>query len=422
MSIWHIYGGNRLTGSTQVQGAKNAVLPIMAASVLAGSETVLHNVPDLKDVTITLRILRHLGCTAERDGDTVRIDSRGMNRDFIPHDLMRELRSSVIFLGAILTRFGTASLSMPGGCELGPRPVNLHLDALRALGAEVTERGGDIVCCAHDLKGRRILLPFPSVGATENAMLAALGADGCTTIENAACEPEIADLGAFLRACGADLRGAGTPTIEIEGGYPLHGATYTILPDRIETATYLCACAACGGALTLRRAAPASCAGVIEALGQCGCRIRCGYDTIAIHRQGPLTACRPVTARPYPGFPTDAMPVLLAAQLGAQGKTSFTETIFENRFLYVQELRKLGAKLSQDGRTVRLQGAEPLHAARLHAGDLRGGAALVLGAMQAEGESTIFGVKHIQRGYDNLEAALQSAGARLKTVEIPIKV
>ena len=253
-------------------------------------------------------------------------------------------------------------------------------------------------------------------------MLAALGADGCTTIENAACEPEIADLGAFLCACGADLRGAGTPTIEIEGGYPLHGATYTILPDRIETATYLCACAACGGALTLRRAAPASCAGVIEALGQCGCCIRCGHDTIAIHRQGLLTACRPVTARPYPGFPTDAMPVLLAAQLGAQGKTSFTETIFENRFLYVQELQKLGAKLSQDGRTVRLQGAEPLHAARLHAGDLRGGAALVLGAMQAEGESTIFGVKHIQRGYDNLEAALQSAGARLKTVEIPIKV
>ena len=182
MSIWHIYGGNRLTGSTQVQGAKNAVLPIMAASVLAGSETVLHNVPDLKDVTITLRILRHLGCTAERDGDTVHIDSRGMNRDFIPHDLMRELRSSVIFLGAILTRFGTASLSMPGGCELGPRPVNLHLDALRALGAEVTERGGDIVCCAHDLKGRRILLPFPSVGATENAMLAACAAAGETVL------------------------------------------------------------------------------------------------------------------------------------------------------------------------------------------------------------------------------------------------
>ena len=169
MSIWHIYGGNRLTGSTRVQGAKNAVLPIMAASVLSGGETVLHNVPDLRDVTTTLRILQHLGCTAVRDGDTVRIDSRGMHCDFIPHALMRELRSSVIFLGAILARFGTARLSMPGGCELGPRPVNLHLDALRALGAEVTERGGDIICRAHALQGRRILLPFPSVGATENA-------------------------------------------------------------------------------------------------------------------------------------------------------------------------------------------------------------------------------------------------------------
>ena len=178
MSIWHIYGGNRLTGSTRVQGAKNAVLPIMAASVLSGGETVLHNVPDLRDVTTTLRILQHLGCTAVRDGDTVRIDSRGMHCDFIPHALMRELRSSVIFLGAILARFGTARLSMPGGCELGPRPVNLHLDALRALGAEVTERGGDIICRAHALQGRRILLPFPSVGATENVMLAACAAAG----------------------------------------------------------------------------------------------------------------------------------------------------------------------------------------------------------------------------------------------------
>lgn len=203
MSIWHIYGGNRLTGSTRVQGAKNAVLPIMAASVLSGGETVLHNVPDLRDVTTTLRILQHLGCTAVRDGDTVRIDSRGMHCDFIPHALMRELRSSVIFLGAILARFGTARLSMPGGCELGPRPVNLHLDALRALGAEVTERGGDIVCRAHALQGRRILLPFPSVGATENAMLAACAAAGETVICNAAREPEIATCSA---TCASSAR------------------------------------------------------------------------------------------------------------------------------------------------------------------------------------------------------------------------
>ena len=380
-----------LCGELTVHGAKNSVLPILAATLLCRTPCVLHNCPDILDVTHTLQILLHLGCSCERSGSTLSIDPRGFAENAVPPALAGSMRASSLFLGALLARTGAAALTLPGGCPIGARPIDYHLQAFRALGASAEEEGGH--CPLHGRTGctaRACRLPGPSVGATENAMLAALGADGCTTIENAACEPEIADLGAFLRACGADLRGAGTPTIEIEGGYPLHGATYTILPDRIETATYLCACAACGGALTLRRAAPASCAGVIEALGQCGCRIRCGYDTIAIHRQGPLTACRPVTARPYPGFPTDAMPVLLAAQLGAQGKTSFTETIFENRFLYVQELRKLGAKLSQDGRTVRLQGAEPLHAARLHAGDLRGGAALVLGAMQAEGESYHF--------------------------------
>ena len=385
-----------LCGELTVHGAKNSVLPILAATLLCRTPCVLHNCPDILDVTHTLQILRHLGCSCERSGSTLSIDPRGFAENAVPPALAGSMRASSLFLGALLARTGAAALTLPGGCPIGARPIDYHLQAFRALGASAEEEGGTVRCRADRLHGARLRLPGPSVGATENAMLAALGADGCTTIENAACEPEIADLGAFLCACGADLRGAGTPTIEIKGGKALHGATYTILP--------------------------ASCAGVIEALAQCGCRIRCGYDTIAIHRQGPLTACRPVTARPYPGFPTDAMPVLLAAQLGAQGKTSFTETIFENRFLYVQELQKLGAKLSQDGRTVRLQGAEPLHAARLHAGDLRGGAALVLGAMQAEGESTIFGVKHIQRGYDNLEAALQSAGARLKTVEIPIKV
>ena len=252
MSIWHIYGGNRLTGSTRVQGAKNAVLPIMAASVLSGGETVLHNVPDLRDVTTTLRILQHLGCTAVRDGDTVRIDSRGMHCDFIPHALMRELRSSVIFLGAILARFGTARLSMPGGCELGPRPVNLHLDALRALGAEVTERGGDIICRAHALQGRRILLPFPSVGATENAMLAACAAAGETVICNAAREPEIADLQCYLRKLGADISGAGTSTVTVGGFRPRPFVEHTVMPDRIVAATILCAAAACGGEVELQ--------------------------------------------------------------------------------------------------------------------------------------------------------------------------
>ena len=420
-----IRGGRELFGEVTVSGAKNAAVAIIPAALLVDGVCRIENIPQISDVTLFFSILEELGAKVRvLNQHAIEIDCHAIHSTRPSYDLARRIRASYYLLGALLGRFGQATVAMPGGCNFGVRPIDQHIKGFTTMGADVSVEGGFIHTAAKNgrLVGAPVYLDVVSVGATMNIMMAAALAEGTTTIENAACEPEIADLGAFLCACGADLRGAGTPTIEIEGGYPLHGATYTILPDRIETATYLCACAACGGALTLRRAAPASCAGVIEALGQCGCRIRCGYDTIAIHRQGPLTACRPVTARPYPGFPTDAMPVLLAAQLGAQGKTSFTETIFENRFLYVQELQKLGAKLSQDGRTVRLQGAEPLHAARLHAGDLRGGAALVLGAMQAEGESTIFGVKHIQRGYDNLEAALQSAGARLKTVEIPIKV
>ena len=420
-----IRGGRELFGEVTVSGAKNAAVAIIPAALLVDGVCRIENIPQISDVTLFFSILEELGAKVRvLNQHAIEIDCHAIHSTRPSYDLARRIRASYYLLGALLGRFGQATVAMPGGCNFGVRPIDQHIKGFTTMGAEVSVEGGFIHTAAKNgrLVGAPVYLDVVSVGATMNIMMAAALAEGTTTIENAACEPEIADLGAFLCACGADLRGAGTPTIEIEGGYPLHGATYTILPDRIETATYLCACAACGGALTLRRAAPASCAGVIEALGQCGCRIRCGHDTISIHRQGPLTACRPVTARPYPGFPTDAMPVLLAAQLGAQGKTSFTETIFENRFLYVQELQKLGAKLSQDGRTVRLQGAEPLHAARLHAGDLRGGAALVLGAMQAEGESTIFGVKHIQRGYDNLEAALQSAGARLKTVEIPIKV
>ena len=383
MSIWHIYGGNRLTGSTQVQGAKNAVLPIMAASVLAGSETVLHNVPDLRDVTTTLRILQHLGCTAVRDGDTVRIDSRGMNRDFIPHDLMRELRSSVIFLGAILTRFGTASLSMPGGCELGPRPVNLHLDALRALGAEVTERGGDIVCCAHDLKGRRILLPFPSVGATENAILAALRCPGETVLKNAAKEPEITDLVNFLRSAGAEIFGAGTSELHIRGDQPLHGTTYSIQPDRIETATFLCAAAGCGGEVLLRRTDARMLQSVTALLRQTGCELLEEQDAVLVRKTGKTGIISDVKTAAYPGFPTDCQAILTAALLRAEGESRIEETVFEDRFHHVPELRKLGAKLEIHHNTVHISGVRTLSGAKLTARDLRGGAALVLAAMQA---------------------------------------
>ena len=414
MSIWHIYGGNRLTGSTQVQGAKNAVLPIMAASVLAGSETVLHNVPDLKDVTITLRILRHLGCTAERDGDTVRIDSRGMNRDFIPHDLMRELRSSVIFLGAILTRFGTASLSMPGGCELGPRPVNLHLDALRALGAEVTERGGDIVCCAHDLKGRRILLPFPSVGATENAILAACGAEGTSVIYNAAREPEIVDLQALLRSMGARVNGAGGSIITVEGGAALHGCTHRVIGDRIVCATYLCAAAAAGGEVRLTGVDYRAVSTVALSLAESGCEVRSEADAVSLRSTGALRSVRPVRTAPYPGFPTDAQPVLMAALLRSEGCTVFVENIFENRYRHVDELSRMGAEIRVAGRVAVVNGVRTLHGAAVKCTDLRGGAALVIAGLSAEGTTRVTELTHIDRGYDAIERDLAALGAQIR--------
>ena len=411
-----------LSGEVTVHGAKNSVLPILAATLLCRTPCVLHNCPDILDVTHALAILRSLGCASERRGASVYIDPRGCVGRSVPPELAASMRASSLFLGALLARCGEALLSLPGGCPIGARPVDYHLLAFRTLGAEVAQTDDTISCRARKLTGAQIILPGPSVGATENAMLAAVGADGTTVIENAACEPEIADLAGFLTACGAKIAGAGTRHISVEGGHPLTGATYTILPDRIETATFLCACAACGGELTLRRTDAQLAEPVLDALTQSGCRISCMHDTLRIRRDGPLTACGPVVSRPYPGFPTDAMPVLLAAQLRAQGQTAFTETIFENRFGYVKELGKLGAQLRQDGSTVRMHGAPQLHAAQLFAEDLRGGAALVLAAMQAEGESAIFGVKHIERGYDTLETALQSAGARLKTVEIPKKM
>ena len=339
----YVEGGERLYGELEIQGSKNSVLPILAATLLCADTCVIENCPKLRDVDASIAILRHLGCCTHREGDALVVDTARMDRCAVPDALMREMRSSIIFLGAILARCREATICYPGGCELGPRPIDLHLAALRALGAEIRETGGELRCRGGELFGSDVYLPMPSVGATENALLC---------------------------ACGADLRGAGTPTIEIEGGKALHGATYTILPDRIETATYLCACAACGGALTLRRAAPASCAGVIEALGQCGCRIRCGYDTIAIHRQGPLTACRPVTARPYPGFPTGAQAILMAAVLRAKGESVFRETVFERRFLHVPELQKLGADIVLSGKTARVRGVAHLHGAMLRAEDL----------------------------------------------------
>ena len=419
MSVWHIAGGNRLSGSVTVQGAKNAVLPIMAASVLAPGETELLNVPTLRDVNTTIRILRGLGCSVEREGDAVYIDSRPMSRSEIPHSLMRELRSSVIFLGALLARCGHARLSMPGGCELGPRPIDLHLMALRALGAEIDERGGDLICSAPSgLRGAGIALPMPSVGATENAMLAACAAEGETVIMNAAREPEITELQIFLQTLGADVTGAGSATVRVRGKKPEpFRVGHRIMPDRIVSSTLLCACAAAGGDVELRAVEPRHFSTVLHSLSECGCDIMSNSSSVRLRSGGNLKAPMPVITGPYPGFPTDAQPLMLAACLKARGTSVFVENVFQNRFRFTEELQRLGARIHTEGRVAVVTGVEVLHGAPTVATDLRGGAALIIAALSAEGETDILDSGHVERGYASFDERLAALGADIRLSE-----
>ncbi len=419
MSVWHIAGGNRLSGSVTVQGAKNAVPPIMAASVLAPGETELLNVPTLRDVNTTIRILRGLGCSVEREGDAVYIDSRPMSRSEIPHSLMRELRSSVIFLGALLARCGHARLSMPGGCELGPRPIDLHLMALRALGAEIDERGGDLICSAPSgLHGAGIALPMPSVGATENAMLAACAAEGETVIMNAAREPEITELQTFLQTLGADVTGAGSATVRVRGKKlePFR-VGHRIMPDRIVSSTLLCACAAAGGDVELRAVEPRHFSTVLHSLSECGCDIMSNSSSVRLRSGGNLKAPMPVITGSYPGFPTDAQPLMLAACLKARGTSVFVENVFQNRFRFTEELQRLGARIHTEGRVAVVTGVEVLHGAPTVATDLRGGAALMIAALSAEGETDILDSGHVERGYESFDERLAALGADIRLSE-----
>lgn len=413
-----ITGGAPLYGSVAVHGAKNSVLPILAAAVLCQSPCVLHNCPQIEDVSTALEILTRLGCRVERQGSSLFVDARGLHACEVPPELARKMRSSVIFLGALAARTGEASVALPGGCPLGARPVDLHRMALEAMGAETTLDAETITCRMGKLHPAHIMLPFPSVGATENAMLAAMRCPGTVVIENAAREPEIADLAGFLRSAGAEIAGAGSGTITIEGGRPLHGTTYTILPDRIETATYLCAAATCGGDVTLRRTDGRTLIPVLDALRASGCNVEAQPNTLRIRAAGRRTAPGRIVTRPYPGFPTDAQALMMAAVLRARGETVFVENIFDDRLRHAAELRKMGADIRVEGNTALVRGVDVLRGAELHAGDLRGGAALVAAALSAEGNSLVTGVKHIKRGYDRLEENLKSLGAAIKTVEI----
>ena len=416
MDIWHIRGGNRLNGACRVQGSKNASLPILAASMLAPTESVLTNVPRLRDIDAALRILRCLGCDAQQRDHEVYIQASGVTRSAIPHELMLEMRSSVIFMGALLARCGEARLSPPGGCQLGRRPIDLHLEALRRLGAEVEEQGGEILCRAKALRGTEIVLPFPSVGATENVMLAATAAKGETVLRGAAREPEIAALQDYLNKTGCRVRGAGTDTIVISERRSANAVRHRIIADRIVAATMACALAAAGGEIQLYDVLPQHFSTVLHFLKQAGCDIMCQKHGVRLRSDGKLRAVGEICTEPYPGFPTDAQPVLTAALLKAKGLTVVRETIFENRFRQVPELCRLGADIRLDGLRAEIRGVDSLHGAVLNATDLRGGAAMIVAGLAAEGETLVRDEGHIRRGYDCLDERLAALGAEIRLV------
>lgn len=414
MDIWHIRGGRRLKGSCPVQGSKNASLPILAASIVRPMRCQLMNVPQLRDVDAALRILRHLGCLAEQRGGDVYIDSTRLSCCHIPHELMVEMRSSVIFMGALIARCGEARLSLPGGCQLGKRPVDMHLAALRQMGARIQEDGEELICRPSRLQGTEILLPFPSVGATENSVLAACAARGKTVIRGAAREPEIVALQEFLRAAGADIEGAGGNVITISGFRARPYAACRILPDRIVAATIACAAAATGGDVELRGVDPAHFSTVLYFLNQAGCDIMSSNRSVRVKAPPRLCGAGEIITAPYPGFPTDAQPVLMAALLRARGRTVITETIFENRYRQVPELQRLGADIEVSDRRAEIRGVERLEGTALNATDLRGGAAMIVAGLAADGETVIFDDGHVTRGYERFDKCLRALGADIE--------
>lgn len=411
MAKYYIEGGRRLAGEIQMHGAKNSVLPILAATLLTG-KSVLHNCPALSDVDAACNILTYLGCAIERCGDSVIITADNLNSCDIPDELMREMRSSVVFLGAIIARCGQAKVSLPGGCELGPRPIDLHLMALRKLGTRIEEDHGYLNCSVDDkLLGAEISLPFPSVGATENILLAACTAEGETVIHNPAREPEIDDLVGFLNAAGAKIKIKENGSIYIQGVEKLGEVEYRVIPDRIAAATYLCCAAITGGEILLRDVVPDHLTAIYPMLEQSGCTISIKDDTIYLKSNGRPQPIKIVRTMPYPGFPTDAQSPLMALSCIADGTSVYVENIFESRYKHAGELARMGASIKIEGRVAVVEGVHKLHGATVVCTDLRGGAALVTAALAAEGVSEITKISHIERGYQDFEKNLSSLGA-----------
>ncbi len=406
-----VRGARPLFGEVIVHGAKNAVLPILAATVVVGGVHIIDNCPELSDVSTTVEILKELGAKVSRCGDRLIIDTTSELSYYIPERLMRKLRSSIVFMGAVLARNKKAKISSPGGCELGPRPIDLHIKALKELGAEIAEQHGYLICEADELVGKEIHLDIPSVGATENAMLLAVAAKGTTTIQNAAREPEIEDLANLLNKMGAEIKGAGTSTVTICGGSKLSAAHHRVMPDRIVATTYLCAAAATGGEVTVKDVCPKHLSAVLAVLSDCGCMIEKGSDFVRLRAPKVLRSINSIKTMPYPGFPTDAQSLFLAMLSKSSGTTIISETIFESRFNVAAELCRMGAKISVDSRVAVVQGVDNLYGAHVTAADLRGGAALVIAALSANGKTEINSPDYIYRGYENFEKNLRALGA-----------
>ena len=413
-----VNGGRKLNGEITVQGAKNSVLPILVATLLVDGVSVIHNCPMLSDVDATIKILQYLGCKVNRENHTVTVDSTNVFRDDVPDNLMREMRSSIVFLGGILGRMGRAKLSTPGGCEIGLRPIDLHLSAMEQFGATITEEDGFLVCSSGEngLQGTRITLSFPSVGATENIILAATCAMGTTIISNAAREPEISDLADFLNRCGAKIRGAGDGTVVIEGVEKLTPAEHTVIPDRIVASTYLIATAMTGGKIVINSIVPSHIAPIIQPLRESGCNIEVNKKQVILESPKILKRIRMIRTMPHPGFPTDVQAQIMALTTVADGTSVIVENIFESRFKHIGELLRFGAKIHVEGRMAVVEGVHHLNGANVRATDLRGGSAMILAGLSARGTTEITEIYHIDRGYETPEKTLSELGADIKRV------
>ncbi len=410
-----IVGGTRLAGEVRASGAKNAALPILASALLADEDLVLANVPQLADITTMAKLLRGMGVSWDRNGDTVRLNASQIVSTEAPYELVKTMRASILVLGPLVARFGQARVSLPGGCAIGARPVDQHIKGLRALGAEIAIEHGYVVAKAKRLKGARIVTDMVTVTGTENLMMAAALAEGETVIDNAAREPEVLDLANCLNAMGARISGAGSDRIVIEGVERLHGASHSVMPDRIETGSFLVAAVATGGDIKVTGAAPGTLDAVLEKLREAGATVETGVDWIRVRSAGRPQAVSLRTA-PYPAFPTDMQAQFMALNCIADGTARITETIFENRYMHVPELQRLGAKIDIDGHTAIVHGVQHLSGATVMATDLRASASLVIAALAAEGESLVDRIYHLDRGYEKMEAKLAALGANITRV------